>query len=63
MAINAGGATSQNGRVAVGIGTQGGQQAMSIGYSRPVGERAHVSFGGAFSGSQNSAGVGFGVDL
>jgi autotransporter adhesin len=63
MAINAGGATTQNGRVAVGIGTQGGQQAMAVGYSRPVGERAHVSFGGAFSGSQNSAGVGFGVDL
>ncbi|UPG92678.1 YadA family autotransporter adhesin [Luteibacter aegosomatissinici] len=63
MAINAAGATTPGGRVAVGMGTQGGQQALSVGYARSLGERAHVSIGGAFSGSQNSAGVGFGVDL
>lgn len=63
MAINAGGATSPRGRFAVGAGVQGGQKALAIGYAAPIGERARVSLGGAFSGSEHSAGIGFGVDL
>ena len=63
MAINAAGATSSRGRLAVGAGVQGGQSALSLGYATQVGDRSHISVGGAFSGSENSAGVGFGVDL
>jgi autotransporter adhesin len=63
MAINAAGSQSPRGRVAVGAGFQGGEQALSVGYGRKVGERASFSLGGAFSGGEKSAGVGFGVDL
>ncbi len=63
MAINAAGSQSPRGRVAVGAGFQGGEQALSIGYGRRVGQRASFSLGGAFSGSEKSAGVGFGIDL
>jgi autotransporter adhesin len=63
MAINAAGVTSSAGRVAVGAGTQSGQHALSVGYATQIGERTRMSIGGAFSGSENSAGVGFGVDL
>ena len=63
MAINAAGSQSPRGRVAVGAGFQGGEQALSIGYGRRIGQRASFSLGGAFSGSEKSAGIGFGVDL
>jgi len=63
MAINAAGASSAGGRVAVGAGVQGGERALSVGYATQLGERARMSIGGAFSGSENSAGIGFGVDL
>ncbi|WP_198147234.1 YadA-like family protein, partial [Pseudoxanthomonas mexicana] len=63
MAINAAGSRSPRGRVAVGAGWQNGQNALSVGYSKPIGERASFSIGGAFSGDEKSAGVGFGIDL
>ena len=63
MAINASGTRSPRGRLAVGAGFQDGEKALSIGYAKPIGERASFSLGGAFSGSERSAGVGFGVDL
>ncbi|MEF3081994.1 ESPR-type extended signal peptide-containing protein [Luteimonas sp. SMYT11W] len=63
MATNAAGTQSPRGRVAVGAGFQSGEQALSIGYAKKVGERASFSLGGAFSGDEKSAGIGFGIDL
>ncbi|WP_082563422.1 YadA-like family protein [Pseudoxanthomonas sp. Root65] len=63
MAINASGTRSPRGRLAAGAGFQDGEKALSIGYAKPIGERASFSLGGAFSGSERSAGVGFGMDL
>ena len=63
MAINAGGSQSPRGRIAVGAGVQGGEQALSIGYGRRIGNRGSFSIGGAFGGGEKSAGLGFGVDL
>jgi hypothetical protein len=63
MGMNAGGSRSRRGRVAVGAGWQAGQRAMAIGYAKPIGDRASVSLGAAFSGNERSAGVGFGLDL
>jgi len=47
----------------VGIGFQGQQQAVSIGYGKRIGERTSISLSGAFSGREKSAGLGFGVEL
>jgi autotransporter adhesin len=63
MAINAAGSQSPRGRIAVGAGFQGGEQALSVGYGKRIGERASFSLGGAFSNGEKSAGMGFGVDL
>jgi len=63
MAINAAGSRSPRGRIAAGAGWQNGEQALSIGYGKQIGERASFSIGGAFSGDDRSAGVGFGIDL
>jgi hypothetical protein len=63
MAINAAGSQSPRGRIAVGAGFQGGEQALSVGYGKRVGQRGSFSLGGAFSGSERSAGIGFGLDL
>jgi autotransporter adhesin len=63
MAINAAGTQSPRGRVAVGIGYQNGENAMSVGYGRKIGERASLSVGGAFSGDEKTIGAGFGMDL
>ncbi|HSX63829.1 MAG TPA: YadA-like family protein, partial [Pseudoxanthomonas sp.] len=63
MAINAAGSRSPRGRIAVGAGWQNGENALSVGYAKPIGERASFSIGGAFSGDEKSAGVGFGIDL
>jgi hypothetical protein len=62
MAISAAGARGR-GRLAAGVGFYGGKSALSVGYAAPLGDRANVNFGGAFSGSEASAGIGFGVDL
>ena len=63
MAINAANSRSPRGRLGAGFGWQGGEAAMSVGYSKQVGEHASFSLGGAFSGSESSVGAGFGVDL
>ncbi len=63
MAMNAANARSPRGRVAIGAGWQNGTSALSIGYAKQLGDRASFSLSGAFSGSDRSAGVGFGVDL
>ncbi|MEP6907258.1 MAG: YadA-like family protein [Pseudoxanthomonas sp.] len=45
----------------MGIGSQGGEQALAVGYQRAIGNRASVSIAGAFSGNEKSvsAGAGF----
>ncbi|MDH5835178.1 YadA-like family protein [Luteimonas kalidii] len=60
MAMNTAGLAGRN-RVGVGVGGQGGEQALAVGYQRAVGDRASVSFGGAFSGGEKSVmgGAGF----
>jgi autotransporter adhesin len=63
MAINAAGATTKAGRLSMGVGMQGGQKAMAIGYGKSFGERMRFSIGGSFSGSETQIGAGFGVDL
>ena len=62
MAINAAGARSDRGRVAVGAGWQNGENALSVGYSKSIG-RATFSLGGAFTSDDSSIGAGFGLDL
>jgi len=63
MAINAAGAQTPRGRIAVGVGYQNGENAMSVGYGRKIGERGSFSLGGAFSSAEKSVGAGFGMDL
>ena len=46
--------------VGVGIGLQGGESAMSLGYQRAISDRATVTLGGAFSSDDASVGVGAG---
>jgi autotransporter adhesin len=47
--------------VGLGVGSQGSQQAIAVGYRRALGEHASFSFGGAASSGKASvsAGVGF----
>ncbi|EJE6497615.1 YadA-like family protein, partial [Salmonella enterica] len=63
MATNAAGSRSERGRIGAGLGWSSGERALSIGYSRAIGERGSFSIGGALSGGESSAGVGFGFDL
>ena len=63
MAINAANSNSDNGRIGVGAGWQNGESALSVGYSKQIGDSASFSLGGAFSSDDQSAGVGFGFDL
>ncbi|HEY0335616.1 MAG TPA: YadA-like family protein [Stenotrophomonas sp.] len=63
MAMNAAGARTPGGRLAVGAGFQNGESALAVGYSRRIGERASVSIGSAFNDEDQSASLGFGVDL
>src|SRR5690606_24932399 len=60
LAANTAGLGGVN-NIGVGIGSQGGQQALAIGYRRAIGNRASVSFGGAIAGGESSvsAGAGF----
>ena len=60
MATSTAGLRTQN-RLGVGVGFQGGQTAMSIGYQRARSDRATVTLGGAFSGDDTSVGVGAGI--
>ena len=63
MAINAGGSQSPRGRIALGVGFQNGEQALSVGYGKRIGKSASFSLGAAFSGDDKSGGMGFGIDL
>jgi len=63
MAANAANSISERGRIAVGAGFMGGEQALSIGYGKKIGDRGSFTIGGAFSNDDQSAGVGFGLDL
>ena len=60
MAMNTSGLAGRN-RVGVGVGSQGGERALAVGYQRAIGNRASVSIAGAFSGNEKSvsAGAGF----
>jgi hypothetical protein len=57
---NSSGMAGKN-RIGVGIGAQGGEQTLAVGYRRAIGNRASVSIGGAFSIDEKSvsAGAGF----
>lgn len=64
MAMNAAGASPGRGRVAVGLGFQNGEEALSVGYGRRLANGVSVSVGGAFGrGGERSGGVGFGFEL
>lgn len=54
---------SGNGRLAAGVGLQGGERAIAVGYATPVGDRVHINFGGAATATQKTVGAGIGVDL
>ncbi|MDO5506522.1 MAG: YadA-like family protein, partial [Pseudoxanthomonas suwonensis] len=49
-----------NNRIGVGVGSQGGRQALAVGYQRMVSNRASVSLSGAFTGNERSVSVGAG---
>lgn len=59
MATSAAGIRTDN-RVGVGVGFQGSESALSVGYQRALSDRATVTFGGAFSGDDASVGFGAG---
>jgi trimeric autotransporter adhesin len=59
MATSAAGIRTDN-RVGVGVGFQGGEKALSVGYQRALSDRATITIGGAFSGDEKSVGVGAG---
>ena len=42
------------------MGYQEGEQALSIGYQRAIGERTTLTLGGAFSGEESTVGAGLG---
>jgi autotransporter adhesin len=52
---------NQPNRLGVGVGGYGGRTALAVGYSRQVGSNTNVTFGGAVSGNESSAGVGVGI--
>lgn len=60
MAMNTSGLAGRN-RVGVGVGAQGGEQALAVGYRRAIGNRASVSIAGAFSGDETSVSAGAGL--
>lgn len=59
MTASAAGVRTIN-RVAVGMGAQNGRAALAVGYQRAIGDKAAFTLGGAFSGDESSAGVGYG---
>jgi autotransporter adhesin len=59
MATSAAGVRTQN-RFGVGVGMSGSEQALSIGYQRAVSDKLTITFGGAFSSDDSSAGAGIG---
>ena len=63
MTANAANGSGPNGRIAIGVGTQAGAQAVSIGYGKRLGDRGSFTLGASFGGGEKSAGAGFGFDL
>ena len=63
MAVNAANGDSAKGRLALGVGAQGGQGAVSVGYGKRIGDRGSFSFGASFASGESSVGGGFGFDL
>ncbi len=63
MAVNAANGNSAKGRIAIGVGAQGSQGAVSIGYGKRLGDRGSFSLGASFASGEASAGAGFGFDL
>lgn len=59
MATSTAGVHTDN-RVGVGVGFQGGESALSLGYQRAISERATITVGGAVSGDDASVGFGAG---
>ncbi|WP_313275961.1 YadA-like family protein, partial [Stenotrophomonas sp.] len=59
MATSVAGVRTEN-RVGVGVGFQGGESALSVGYQRAISDRATVTVGGAFSSDDSSVGIGAG---
>ncbi|MDV3468350.1 ESPR-type extended signal peptide-containing protein [Stenotrophomonas sp. C3(2023)] len=59
MAVSAAGVHTTN-RVGAGVGFQNGKSALSVGYQRALSDRATITLGGSFSGSEASAGFGAG---
>ncbi|WP_415733625.1 YadA-like family protein, partial [Psychrobacter arenosus] len=59
MATSTAGLQGKN-RVGVGVGIQGSEQAVSLGYQRVINPNASVSLGGAFTQKESSGGVGLG---
>ena len=63
MAVNAANGNSGKGRIAIGVGAQGSQGAVSIGYGKRIGDRGSFSLGASFSSGESSVGGGFGFVL
>jgi autotransporter adhesin len=59
MAFSTQGINSPN-RLGVGVGGYGGEEALSVGYSRQLSSKANLTFGAAVSGDEASGGVGLG---
>ena len=51
---------NQRNRIGLGMGFQGSEQAVAIGYQRVVSDNTSLTFSGAFSDDVSSAGVGMG---
>ena len=51
---------TQRNRFGIGVGTQGSEHAIAVGYQRVVSENTAITFSGAFSQDEASAGVGVG---
>ncbi len=62
MSANAVAGSGPNGRIAIGVGAQGGKRAAAFGYGKKF-DRASFTLGGAFSGSEKAVNAGFGFDL
>jgi hypothetical protein len=63
MTANAVAGASERGRLAVGLGAQGGAGAVSVGYGKRLGDRGSFTLGASFGGGEGSIGAGFGFDL
>lgn len=59
MATSAAGIRTDN-RIGVGVGFQGSERALAVGFQRTLGEQTAVTVGGALSGSERSVGIGAG---